>query len=126
MQFTGSSSYFQAYGFYQAGYGVVYNKPFSISMWISASSYSSCAFVQMSIYYYSTSCVNMLGIWSSTGNAAQLVAQGYGWINWLQIGYNFGCSGNYISNGAFQGIIDEIYVHNREITATEVYALANP
>ncbi|CAF1164432.1 unnamed protein product [Rotaria sordida] len=175
IQFTGSSSYFQAYGFYQAGYGVNSNKPFSISMWISTSSYSSCAFVQMSTAYNGGSCFNMLGIWSYTGNAAQLVAQGYAWpaiygpsitlntwthvswtfsltngyrlyvngvyfgttgyysysgtsgvINWLQIGYSFTCSGNYISNAAFQGIIDEIYVHNREITATEVYTFANP
>ncbi|CAF2617910.1 unnamed protein product [Rotaria sp. Silwood2] len=175
LQFTGSSSYFQAYGFYQAGFGVYYNKPFSISMWISPSSYSSCTFVQMSTAYNGGSCFNMLGIWTYTGNAGQLVAQGYAWpalygpfitlntwthvswtfsltngyrlyvngvyfgttgyysytgtsgqINWLQIGYSFGCSSVYITNAAFQGIIDEIYVHNREITAAEVYALANP
>ncbi|CAF1103827.1 unnamed protein product [Rotaria sp. Silwood1] len=175
MQFTGSSSYFQAYGFYQAGFGVYSNKPFSIALWISVSSYSSCAFVQMSSFYNTTPCFNMLGIWSYTNNAAQLVAQGYAWpaiygppitlntwthiswtfsltngyrlyvngvyfgttgyysytgtstvINWLQIGYNFACSSIYITNAAFQGTIDEIYVYNREITATEVYELANP
>ncbi|CAF3977515.1 unnamed protein product [Rotaria sordida] len=175
MQFTGSSSYFQAYGFYQAGFDVNYNRPFSISMWISPSSYSGCTFVQMSTAYNGGSCFNMLGIWSYTSNAGQLVAQGYAWptvygppitlhtwthvswtfsltngyrlyvngvyygttgyysyggtsgvINWLQIGYSFSCSSAYISNAAFQGIIDEIYVHNREITATEVNTFANP
>ncbi|CAF4376306.1 unnamed protein product, partial [Rotaria sordida] len=71
MQFTGSSSYFQAYGFYQAGFGVNYNKAFSISMWISPSSYSACTFVQMSTAYNGGSCFNMLGIWSYTSNAGQ-------------------------------------------------------
>ncbi|CAM4750738.1 unnamed protein product [Rotaria magnacalcarata] len=175
MGFTGSSSYFQAYGFYQAGFGVNYNKPFSISMWISVSTYTSCAIVQMSTTYNGGSCFNMLGIFAYTGNAGQWVAQGYAWpaifgspitlntwthiswtfsltdgyrlyingvyyattgyysyggtsgaITWIQIGYNFACNSAYISNAGFQGIIDEIYVHNREITAAEVSALANP
>ena len=38
MRFTGSTSFFQAYGFYQMGLGVVSNYPFSISMWINPSS----------------------------------------------------------------------------------------
>ncbi|CAM4909810.1 unnamed protein product [Rotaria socialis] len=175
LRFTGSSSYFQAYGFYQAGFGVNYNKPFSVSMWISVSSYTSCAIVQMSTAYNASSCFNMLGIFAYTGNSGQWVAQGYAWptiygspitlntwthiswtfsltngyrlyingvyygttgyysyggtsgaITWIQIGYNFGCSSAYITNAGFQGIIDEVYVHNREITAAEVSALANP
>ncbi|CAF2233870.1 unnamed protein product, partial [Rotaria magnacalcarata] len=175
LEFTGSSSYFQAYGFYQAGFGVNYNKPYSVSMWVNPSSYTSCAFVQMSTAYNGVSCFNMLGIFAYTGNAGQWVAQGYAWpaivgspitlntwthiswtfsltngyrlyingvyyattgyysyggtsgaINWIQIGNNVACSTGYVPNGAFQGRIDEIYVHNREITAAEVSALANP
>ena len=175
MRFTGSTSYFQAYGFYQLGFGVNYNRAFSISMWINPTSYISCAFAQQSTLATSSSCFNMLGLWTYTANSAQIVAQGYAWptiygpfvtlntwvhiswtfslangytlyvngarygttgyysyggttyvITWLQIGYNFGCSSAYISNAAFQGSIDEIYAHNRELTATEIAALANP
>lgn len=175
MRFIGASSYFQAYGFYQLGFGVHYNKPFSISMWINPSATTSCVFIQQSATATGGSCFNMLGIWTYTGMTAQLVAQGYAWptiygpfitintwihvswtfslangyslyingnyygttgyysyggtsgvITWLQVGYNFGCSSAYISNAAYQGIIDEIYLHNRELAASEVAALANP
>ena len=174
LQFTGTTSYFQAYGFYQAGFGVTSNQPFSVVMWVSVSSYRSCAFVQMSTSSTGGSCFNMLGVWSYTGNAAQFVGQGYAWppvygpsvtlntwthiawtytftngyklyvngayfgttgsysqsgagaINWMSLGYAFGCSSAYISNAGFQGILDEVYVYNREITASEVYTLANP
>ena len=175
MRFTGSTSYFQAFGFYQLGFGVNYNRAFSISMWINPASFGSCTFVQQSTLAAGGSCFNMLGIWTYTGNSGQIVAQGYAWptvygpsitlntwmhlswtfslangyilyangvrygttgyysyggtsglITWLQIGYNFGCSSAYITNAAFQGSIDEIYAHNRELSATEVAALANP
>jgi hypothetical protein len=175
MRFLGSASYFQAYGFYQLGFGVYYNKPFSIALWINPASYTSCVYVQQSANVTGGSCFNQLGIWSTTGNTAQLVAQGYAWptiygpfitlntwihvawtfsltdgyilyvngvyygttgyfsyggtsglITWLQLGFNFVCSSAYISNNAYQGIIDEIYLYNRELTSTEVNALANP
>ncbi len=174
MRFTGSSSYFQAYGFYQAGFGVNYNKPFSISLWISPAATTSCSYVQQSTTATGGSCFNQLGIWTYTGNSAQLVAQGYAWptiygpfitlntwvhvswtfslangyslyvngvlfgttgyysyggttgvITWLQVGYSFSCSSAYISNAAYQGVIDEIYIHNRELSASEVRALAS-
>ena len=175
MQFTTSSSYFRAYGFYQAGFGVNYNQPFSVSLWINPSSTSRCTIVQMSRSANRSSCFNMIGLWSYTDRTIQIVAQGYAWpavygsfvtvntwthvswtfelstgyslyvngvlfgttgyysytgtsrvINWLQIGYSFSCSSAYITNRAFFGIIDEIYVHNRQLSASEVYALANP
>lgn len=175
LRFSGSSSYFQAYGFYQTGFGVYANQAYSVSLWIYPVSYSGCTIVQMSTASTSSSCFNMIGIWSYTGNAAQWVGQGYAWpavfgsqivlntwthiswtfsltngyrlyingtlygftgyysysgtsgvINWIQIGYAFSCSSNYITNAAFQGSVDEVYIHNREITATEVFSLANP
>jgi hypothetical protein len=175
MEFTGSSSYFQAYGFYQLGFGVYYNKPFSISLWINPTSTISCAFVQQSTAATGGSCFNMLGIWTYTGLTGQLVGQGYAWptiygpfvtlntwihvswtfslangyrlyvngvlfgatgyysyggtsnvITWIQIGYSFSCSTVYITNAAYQGAIDEIYLHNRELTQAEVTAFANP
>jgi hypothetical protein len=175
MRFTGSSSYFQAYGFYQLGFGVNYNKPFSVSLWISPTSTSSCSFLQQSTTATGGSCFNQLGIWTYTGNTAQIVAQGYAWptiygpfitlntwmhiswtfsladgyrlyingvyygttgyysyggttgvITWIQVGYNFGCSSAYISNAPYQGSVDELYCHNRELSAAEVSALANP
>ena len=174
LQFTGTSSYFRAYGFYQAGFGVISNRAFSIAMWVSVSSYRGSTFVQMSTSETGGSCFNMMGVWSYTNNAAHFIAQGYAWpriygspvtlnqwthlawtftltngyslyingvyfgttgyyshsasgsITWLQLGYSFSCSSAVISNTGFQGIIDEVYIFNREITAAEVYALANP
>ncbi|CAF4780760.1 unnamed protein product, partial [Rotaria sp. Silwood2] len=40
INFSGQSSYFQAYGFYQIGYGVIQSKPFSVSLWINPSVYN--------------------------------------------------------------------------------------
>jgi hypothetical protein len=174
IHFSGSSSYFQAYGFYQAGFGVYTNKPFSISMWINPSSTAGCAFVQQSTTQTGGSCLNMIGFFSYSGLGGQLVVQSYGYpaifgpfitmntwthfswtyistngytlyvngvlfgstgahslsasgdITWLQIGYNFPCATGYIPNAAYQGSIDEIYIHNRELTQTDVTTLANP
>jgi hypothetical protein len=174
MRFTGSSSYFQAYGFYQAGYGVYMNKPFSISMWINPSSIVSSAIIQQSINQSGGSCLNMIGFYSANGLAGQLLVQTYGFptiygpfitmntwthfswtysptngytlyvngilfgstgactllatgaITWLQVGYNFVCTSANIYNAGYQGSIDEIYIHNRELTQTDVTALANP
>lgn len=78
MRFTGSSSYFQAYGFFQAGYGVFTNKPFSISMWINPSLVAACVFVQQSTLQSGGSCLNMIGFYSASGLASQLAVQTYG------------------------------------------------
>jgi len=175
MRFIGSSSYFQAYGFYQLGYGVYANRPYSVSIWINPASTAACAFLQQSTTATGGSCFNMLGLWTYTGQTAQIIAQGYAWpaivgpfitintwihiswtfslangyalyvngnyygttgyfsytgttgvITWLQLGYNFGCSSQYITNAAYQGSIDEVYLYNRELSATEVRTLANP
>jgi len=175
MRFIGSSSYFQAYGFYQLGFGVIANRPYSIALWINPASTAACAFLQQSRFATSSTCVNVLGLWTSTGQAAQIVAQGYAWptiygpfitintwihiswtfslangyalyvngnyygttgyfsytgtstaITWLQLGFNFNCQVGNIPNGAYQGSIDEVYLYNRELSATEVRALANP
>ena len=47
-------------------------------------------------------------------------------FTWLNIGNNIGCSSNYLPNTAYQGSIDEVYIHNRELSASDVWALANP
>lgn len=49
-------------------------------------------------------------------------------IAWIQIGYNFACGGccSTIANVAYQGAIDEIYIHSRELTQADVTTLANP
>ncbi|CAF3368880.1 unnamed protein product [Rotaria sp. Silwood1] len=50
-----------------------------------------------------------------------------GIIDWLTIGHNIiGCTPSPIYGGAFFGIIDEFYVFRRELSATDVYSLANP
>ena len=177
MRFIGSSSYFQAYGFYQLGYGVNHHRPFSIALWINPTSTAPCVFLQQSTTATGGSCINMWGFWTSSVSTTQttrIVAQGNGWpaiigpfitintwthilwtfspangyalyvngnyfgtlahftfsastaITWLQLGYNFGCSVGYITNAAYQGSIDEVYLYNRELSATEVRTLANP
>ena len=40
MRFTGSSSFFQAYGFYTLGWGVVTGRPFTIAFWVNPESFS--------------------------------------------------------------------------------------
>lgn len=48
-------------------------------------------------------------------------------IDWLTIGYNFAsCTASPIIGGFYFGIVDEFYVYRRELSASEVYALANP
>ena len=50
-----------------------------------------------------------------------------GLIDWLVLGYNFGgCTPNPILGGYFLGAMDEFYVYRRELTANDVYTLANP
>ena len=59
MRFIGSSSYFQAYGFYQLGYGVNHHRPFSIALWINPTSTAPCVFLQQSTTATGGSCINM-------------------------------------------------------------------
>jgi hypothetical protein len=172
MHFTGSYSYFQAYGFYQLVYSAS-NQPFSVSLWINPSLVSSATIVQITQQQSSGSCFNFIGIASASGLTGQIIVQGYAWpviygpfltintwthvsvtyssadgmtlyvngvlfgstgsntfsttswISWLQIGYNFVCSGN-IQNNGYQGSIDEVYVHSRELTQADITGLANP
>ncbi|CAF3315874.1 unnamed protein product [Rotaria sp. Silwood2] len=49
-----------------------------------------------------------------------------GTISTLLIGYNFNCCYGSLSNVGYQGSVDEIYIHNRELTQADVSALANP
>ncbi len=50
-----------------------------------------------------------------------------GVIDWLTIGYNFGtCTPSPMLGGYYLGVIDEFYVYRRELSASDVYSLANP
>ncbi|CAF1019598.1 unnamed protein product [Didymodactylos carnosus] len=50
-----------------------------------------------------------------------------GYIDYLNFGSNLGCCGcANVPNYAFQGSLDELYVYRREISASEMLALANP
>ena len=180
MRFTGSNSYFQAYGFYTLAWGVISNRAFTISLWVNPSSIASSTIVQVSNFQNSTFSpaysMNLIGFWSSGGTAnGQLVTQIWAWTNifgpflplntwshvaftfsttrgntqyvngvlvgatgaagsgnvyggmlWLQLGYNFCYNGGYISCTGFQGSVDELYIYNRELSASEIWALANP
>jgi hypothetical protein len=174
MLFTGSTSYFQAYGFYQV-YGVYSNKPFSISLWIKPAAAGGCNIIQQSVGQTNGTCMNMIGISSVTGSTGQIIVQGYAWlliygpfivvntwahiswtysstngytlyvngilfgstgatgfgnsgsITWIQIGNSINnCQNGYISSATYQGLVDEVYVHNRELSQADVTALANP
>jgi hypothetical protein len=179
MRLFGSSSYFQAFGFYQFGYATLLNRAFSISMWINPSSSSASVLVQMSSAQASSTCFNMIGFISNTNLASQLMVQGFysfgsyvtifgpfisvntwthmSWtfsstdgytlyINgilfgstgastsgtgsqmvWLSLGYFFTpCTGIYFTGNGYQGSLDEVYFHSRELTQSDVTALANP
>jgi hypothetical protein len=176
MRFIGASSFFQVYGLYQVPYGVISNKPFSVSMWIYPTATTSCTFVQMfATSLNARSCVNLLGIYSPGGSIGQLFfmssnngpslitgpfvtpntwshvsvtyssTDGYtlyyngiyygatGTITYtttntfayLFIGYSLTCNTASV-NLPYYGLIDELYVHNRELTQSDVTALANP
>jgi hypothetical protein len=174
MFFTGSTSYFQAYGFYQV-YGIYSNKPFSISLWIKPALPSGCNIIQQSVGQTSGTCMSLIGIYSVAGSTGQIIVQGYQWpiiigpfivvntwthiswtyswtngytlyvngilfgstgaygfgnsgnITWIQIGNSINnCQNVYISGTPYQGLVDEVYVHNRELSQVDVTALANP
>ena len=172
IHFSGSSSYFQAFGFYRLAYSVS-NLPFSVSLWINPSSLSTSTIIQVSTQQMSTPGFNFLGIMSAAGTTGQIMVEVWAWpsiygpfitantwthvsatysstngitlyvngtlygstgacgsstsgfLTWLQIGYNFACSGS-VSNGGYYGSVDEVYVHSRELTQADVTALANP
>jgi len=176
MRFIGLWSNFQVYGLYQVPYGVINNKPFSVSMWINPTATTSCTFVQtFAANLNPASCVNLLGIYSPGASLGQLfvlsISNGPSVLNgptvtqnaWSHVsvtystqnGYTLYYNGIYISatgnmgsamsatfaylligysttcnsasiNIPYQGSIDELYVHSRELTQSDVTSLANP
>ena len=177
IKFTASTSnYFVAYGFYQLPYGIFASRSFSVSLWINPSSLSASTIVQtFAINLNAFSCINLLGLYSSTGSAAQITVSSYssgvavlvgpfvtanawthisvtysltngytlyvngilfgasgsvttnnfGALAYLFFGYYGGCGSSSV-NGVYYGAIDEAYIHNRELTQSDVTSLANP
>ena len=180
IRFSGTNSFFQAYGFYQLAWGVLGNRAFTIAMWVNPASIASSTIVQVSPFQNSSLgpayIMNLMGFWSSGGTTrGQFVTQVYAWpcifgpflplntwshvaftfsptngntqyyngavvgttgaagfsnvygtIMWLQIGYSFCWNSAYIPCAGYQGAVDELYAYNRELSASEIYALANP
>ncbi|CAF2115882.1 unnamed protein product [Rotaria magnacalcarata] len=174
INFTGQSSHFQAYGFYQIGYGVIQSKPFSVSLWINPPEYIPCAIIQMSPTLRSQYCRNLIGFLPTENSTSQIITEGsnytsilgpevilntwthisvtYSMINglrlyidgiyfdstgsfpfeasgsiiYLQIGFSRWCTSYSISNAGYNGLVDEVYVHSRELSQTEINILANP
>ena len=61
------------------------------------------------------------------GRTGSIVFYSSGQIDWLTFGYNLGCWTPGPTNGVpYSGMIDEVYIYRREITASEAMALANP
>ena len=84
LRFSGTNSFFQAYGFYQLAWGVVSNKPFTIAMWVNPVSIASSTIVQVSPFQNSSLGpaynMNLMGFWSSGGTTrGQFVTQLYSW-----------------------------------------------
>jgi hypothetical protein len=176
MRFIGTSSYFQAYGFYNIPYGVSNAKSFSVSMWINPSPIATATIIQTFSTALSTfACATLIGIYSPSGSFGQIqvlssssgpsvltgpfitqntwthISLTYGSTNgytlytngilfgntgamtystsgtfaYLYISYGASCAIAYI-NTPYQGSIDEMYIHNRELTQSDVTSLANP
>ncbi|CAF3801840.1 unnamed protein product [Rotaria sp. Silwood1] len=180
LSFSGTGSYFQAYGFYQLAWGVLGNKPFTIAMWVNPASTRGSTLIQVSPSQNSTLgtiyIMNLIGFVSSGGAShGQIATQLYAWptvfgpflsvntwshiaftfsstngntqyingvavgstgavtssnvygtIMWLHIGYAFCWSSAYIPCSGYQGSVDEVYIYNRELSQSEISALANP
>jgi hypothetical protein len=63
---------------------------------------------------------NLIG---STGASTSATANQ---MVWLYIGYAMTCYSTYFAGVGYQGSIDEVYFHTRELTQTDITALANP
>ncbi|CAF0950243.1 unnamed protein product [Didymodactylos carnosus] len=77
--------------------------------------------------YSSTNGVQLYvnGIFSGSTSSPSFSSSGY--VNYINVGSNLGCCGCVnIPGTVFQGSLDELYVYKRELTSTEVSALANP
>ena len=64
------------------------------------------------------------GIW--IGNTGGFSFGSSGAISYLQLGYYTACSTYIMSNTAYQGSVDEVYVYSRQLSQSEVTTLANP
>lgn len=47
-------------------------------------------------------------------------------IKWLYIGCGINNNNGYLTGAGYQGAIDEVYFHIRELTQSDITALANP
>ncbi len=73
LRFVSAGAYFQSYGYYPLPYGVIGNKPFSVALWINPSSLSTSVIIQLfSTTLSAGTCLNLLGIYSINGLAAQI------------------------------------------------------
>ena len=63
------------------------------------------------------------GIW--IGNTGSFSFGSSGAISYLQVGYYTSCTTSTISNAAYLGSVDELYVYSRELSQSEATALAS-
>lgn len=93
------------------------NRPFSISLWINPSSVLGSNFIQLISLTYSS--VNGYTLYfnghyfGATGNVVHIAE---GTLTTLFVAFFTSCNlGNGAVNAAFQGSMNEVYVHNREL-----------
>jgi hypothetical protein len=132
LSFSGSNSYFQAYGFYNLAWGVVNNRPFTIALWINPISTRGSTIVQVSPVQNNASSpayiLNLLGFLSSGGAThGQLVTQLYQWpfvigpalpLNtWTHVAFTFSST-----NGNTQYVNGVVIGSTGAVTSSNYYA----
>jgi hypothetical protein len=63
---------------------------------------------------------------AATGPAGTFTTSSSNSFAYLFVGYYSSCSSSVSSGYAYQGSIDELYLHNRELTQADITGLANP
>lgn len=94
---------------------IIYGPLISLNTWIHVS--ITCSSTNGMILYLN-------GI--RYGSTGAFGPSGASYPSWFQIGYSAVCGGGNVPTGPFQGAVDEVYAHSRELTQADVTALANP
>ncbi|CAF3972531.1 unnamed protein product [Rotaria sordida] len=118
IHFSGSSSYFYAYDFFAR---------WSSSWIILVGPYlTTNTWTHISVTYSYTNGLTLYVNGGYFGQTGRFTFTSSGYITYLQLGFMYTCSSSgSVSNSAYQGSVDEVYVHSRELTQAEVTTLSS-